>query len=602
MYQLKTGLLVLFLLFVSVISATVDIFHSTDKTYEISKENDGFSIEVREILKYRYLTDKGLNVRRFRNTISNTALNVKAHAYINDESSLKIMKYWRTEQSSSVFASDTKVYEFYVQKDVKISDVFKYILTYQYNSLNHLSAIPIENSESAESQVYTFKCGNGISVDFDIALIDSTISFEKKVDGKYTKLIVNHNDKSKNLDYYKLNGIGAYVAVQVSYNGEPQTVSSMDSFVNFYDSKFSLTPEDLGESVFLPSVNSSDSDYTKAQKIHEYVRDHIRYLAMHNDNHSLFPHKPSEVIKAGYGDCKDMAFLASALGAKYGIKIYPALVAIDERPQFDYPHMSSFDHVITVSEIDGKLIFSDPTANYYDFGQVPEYEYNKRSLILDKENPRFEKVIRDKKKPDADITIELNFDNFKQCNVSVVLDNSFSNSIRKDSQFMKNMDIENMVSNAITSNFRNISIDYFVKEREENGKLILSAKADMSKFVIESERNYFFPQMPFVYISNEILERDDNMDIHLGTIFDINMELKIKGGGKINGDKFSLPENNILKVASTVEKGEADEYSINYSIVQYKSKVEYLEKQAFLNSMKEFFNSKKKMFVMQKEI
>lgn len=61
--------------------------------------------------------------------------------------------------------------------------------------------------------------------------------------------------------------------------------------------------------------------------IHRFVRDRIRYVAIHKGLGAFQPHSASQVYETRFGDCKDMANLLVALFGAHGIEAFPALVS-----------------------------------------------------------------------------------------------------------------------------------------------------------------------------------------------------------------------------------------------------------------------------------
>ncbi len=598
----KTIISIVFLLFIFESMFSSDLTANLYREYTFKSDNSDLTVEILKKRQYVYNTEKATKYKVFYNSVHNSAKNVRVHTTFNgNDYAYRIKHTWRTSQSSSIFALDSKVHRFYVDKDLEIGDTFEYQIRYTYDSLKEIDIIPIENGKSIGEQQYTFYHNDDVRVEYDVVMLDDTVKLnEEKGDG-FTRISIEPGEERNSVDYYTMNGVGGYIALRIYKGDKSYSIDSKQALIDYYDEKSLLTPEVLGDSLNLPDIKESDDYYTKAKKIHEFVRDEIRYVAILNNNHSIFPHKPSEVLSRGYGDCKDMAFLVYTLAEKYGVKAYPALLAADMAPDFEYPHLNSYDHVIAVYEIDGELVFSDPTAMSYDFGQVPEMEKNKRAFILNKDNPQFAVIKSRKTKPDADVTIDLNLNDLKNCSVRVELNNSFHNMVEKESKYLKNIDIENIVSNSITSMLRNVSIDYFEIESNTNEKMILTANADMSKFVIESKRNYYFPKMPFLFIQNDILKRDDNLMIELGTIYDINMKINVNVPDKITGDSFAVKDNKVVEIESKISYSKDTGNSISYSICQHANIVDKPDKTAFLADMKKLLNSKKQMYILSKE-
>jgi len=110
-------------------------------------------------------------------------------------------------------------------------------------------------------------------------------------------------------------------------------------------------PEISGElkaKVDLWKKTSGESDYEFIEKAVRFVQDEIRYLGVETGENSHRPHKPEDVFKQRYGDCKDKVSLLCALLRANKIECDPVLVDTYYRSHvLDYlPTPSDFNHVV----------------------------------------------------------------------------------------------------------------------------------------------------------------------------------------------------------------------------------------------------------------
>ncbi len=90
----------------------------------------------------------------------------------------------------------------------------------------------------------------------------------------------------------------------------------------------------------------------------------IRYLGIENGIGSHAPRTPEQVLKQGYGDCKDKTMLLVSLLNGLGVEASPALVSTNYRAKLldEEPSHSAFDHVIVRFTHNGEEYWVDPTA------------------------------------------------------------------------------------------------------------------------------------------------------------------------------------------------------------------------------------------------
>lgn len=103
-----------------------------------------------------------------------------------------------------------------------------------------------------------------------------------------------------------------------------------------------------------------------ARAIYEWVTENIRYVAVYlNMEDGWVPHAAPEVLKAGYGDCKDYSVLMQALLAARGIRSEITLVRWDDTSIDPLLWGVVFNHaIIYLPEFDRYL---NPTRRYAPF-------------------------------------------------------------------------------------------------------------------------------------------------------------------------------------------------------------------------------------------
>jgi hypothetical protein len=85
----------------------------------------------------------------------------------------------------------------------------------------------------------------------------------------------------------------------------------------------------------------------KVKAVYRAIQDRVRYVFAHVGRGGYEPHDAADVLKNGYGDCKDQTVLAVMLLRELGIAADPALIVTRGRgiPDMTIPGIS-FDHMI----------------------------------------------------------------------------------------------------------------------------------------------------------------------------------------------------------------------------------------------------------------
>ena len=170
----------------------------------------------------------------------------------------------------------------------------------------------------------------------------------------------------------------------------PAGIETWDDVSNMYYeiSGSQIKPGDSVKQLAANLTKDVDNDLDKLQHIYEWVRDHIRYIAVAIGIGGFQPHPVEEILKNRYGDCKDMTTLICSLAIEAGIDAFPVLVSTWQNgmPDTTLPSPLQFNHMIAhCPSVAGREIWMDATEKGCPFGQLPWYDQGLPVLIVDKE-------------------------------------------------------------------------------------------------------------------------------------------------------------------------------------------------------------------------
>ncbi|WP_444928693.1 DUF3857 domain-containing transglutaminase family protein [Microbulbifer sp. SSSA002] len=148
----------------------------------------------------------------------------------------------------------------------------------------------------------------------------------------------------------------------IQYSGYSSWAEVNDWAMTLYDIDLSL-PQELTRQ--LDQWRAEEGLESAVSKAVAYVQEDIRYFGIEFGINSHQPRTPKETLDKRYGDCKDKAILITAMLSHLGVKAYPALVSSGRGRDIanDIPSPSSFDHVISVIELNGQDYWIDGTAS-----------------------------------------------------------------------------------------------------------------------------------------------------------------------------------------------------------------------------------------------
>lgn len=144
--------------------------------------------------------------------------------------------------------------------------------------------------------------------------------------------------------------------------------------------RISVTPEIKARMLELTKGTATEEE--KARQLYSFVSQNIRYVSLSFGVGRYQPHAAADVLRDGYGDCKDKHALLAALLMSAGIKSSAVLIHSQNDLEPDVPAPSQFDHVITQADIAGKKVFLDSTVGVNPFGFLVSPLRGKKGLLI----------------------------------------------------------------------------------------------------------------------------------------------------------------------------------------------------------------------------
>lgn len=125
------------------------------------------------------------------------------------------------------------------------------------------------------------------------------------------------------------------------------------------------------------------SSLSVANAVYRYVLDNTSYVSIQVGVGGFRPHAASWTQEHGYGDCKDLSTLLVSYMRNHGIEAYPALIATRGHRKIDstFP-TTGFNHLITMTIVEGDTIWLDPTCDLCPFGELPFGDENLPALVM----------------------------------------------------------------------------------------------------------------------------------------------------------------------------------------------------------------------------
>lgn len=167
--------------------------------------------------------------------------------------------------------------------------------------------------------------------------------------------------------------------------------------------RYRLTPEverKLAEAV---AVAATRDDSIRA--VHRWVAQDIRYVSIALGMGGYQPRPPEEVLRTGFGDCKDKTTLLITALRRMGIEAYPALLNSTGGVERALPSLYQLNHVIVAIVDQDGYRFVDPTSSLTPFGELPPSEQGEFALVVRSES-EVEEVTLPENPVDANVKLQ----------------------------------------------------------------------------------------------------------------------------------------------------------------------------------------------------
>ena len=129
-------------------------------------------------------------------------------------------------------------------------------------------------------------------------------------------------------------------------------------------------------------VRNARSRLDSIRAVHRWIAQDIRYVAIALGTGGYQPRTPEQVIRTGFGDCKDKATLFVAALGRLGIEAHPVLLNSTGGVRRDMPSVHQLDHEIAAVRERSGWQFVDLTASMTPYGELPPDEQGEFGLIV----------------------------------------------------------------------------------------------------------------------------------------------------------------------------------------------------------------------------
>ncbi len=176
-----------------------------------------------------------------------------------------------------------------------------------------------------------------------------------------------------------------YYAPRIQLSGEVKESSSAgwDGFTEWYYDMlkdYCLLPSALRDEMLMLKSDLPDS-VARMERIRDILAEDYRYVAIGLSDTQWKPHRPTEVCRNRYGDCKDLSTLAICMLREAGFEACPALVLTKDEGEIDRAlPVPRFNHMIVY--IEDQDTWMDPTLGQVPLGMLHHSERGVDALLI----------------------------------------------------------------------------------------------------------------------------------------------------------------------------------------------------------------------------
>lgn len=567
-----------------------------------SKDNN-YSVSSITKTKIKFVSERSRDVMTF---------NIPS-AYIQKVSKIKYSfdgeSYGKSDVKSinptarDVLISDDMIYQIKLPKVPKIGDVLYYEYQTDFYSYVFLGSISIPNYDSVAKFTINVQHPDSINPSFTIVPVQHEINYTvDSTDKENTKLIINGITYGKQLEYYNANQTSGEVIFSIKKDGKELLPISPAGILEWYSNLTPIQPrlDDADKTILFDTLSKQKSELDKVHIIYDYVRKNFRYSSEDIKLSGYVPRKPSEILKSKFADCKERATLISAIAAEHNIPIQYVLFPNEEAPESAIAYPQKFNHVINLYTGKNDTVYFDATSRDCPFGVLPEREIDGRVVVLENNNSRWDLLEETNIQPGVSIKIDAKMDSLKSTKGKLILRKQVFIYYLEMKKELSPAKLETTLSFYLSLGLNKIRLEDIKEESISEDSVVLSARVDLSSFIIKTTKNNYAPVNAFSLWDASIIKRkEDQLPVVLKSRFNSEIIIFLSApDSKIKTQEIQFGNENQLKFLASATGIDSGTIKLTYSMFQKHRIYQPNDKQIFLEFYEKYTNNRTNMFLL----
>lgn len=576
-----------------------DQTYSKNVTYTITESGSNFRMSALTRVRSKLLSERAFDSELFRVHEEFFASVRNFEAKINSRTIDRNLITFQKITPPDVFYSSHREHRLYLPEDTRVGSTLTFSYSETFTDASFVPLVRIPNTD-VDTITIEFNHPSSVQVDFEIFFPGDSIPYTIKRARVQTTIQFTKFERKPWLPYHPLQKIRALVLPKISANSKNINPSTPQEFARWYFGLFQA--RQIVESEFRQFVDSitagaSDSR-SKLIILHDYVRKNIRYIAFHDSLHAIVPHNPTDVLRLGYGDCKDRAYLIKRMAGELGINVELVLLSTHPQPRMASAHLGLFDHMICRVELEGQTIFFDPTSKYSEFGNLPSSDLSGMAMILDTSNAQWVKISKTTAQPSLEIYIDGHIDSLRKTDARIVVRDDFLIKSRLIYQQLSGLEIRNALSKLVSSLLFKLAFENLEMTFDRETEVEFRGRCDMSAFVISSSSKKYVPLTAFRVVDADMTEREqDTLPFYVGICYNLRIAITLDAPGyNVEANPIDLQGNGVGFESHASGSGHLDMIATMDLNVP-----DFADKTSFLDFVRLYLKAKTQMITLSKE-
>ena len=506
-----------------------DVSYAERHTFSLGGSGDGLSEKAD--IEIRYLTSRSTDWSEFGVYEQYFATVVDLRAELNGKRLGRDAIQRIQPEREDVFLASGTLHHIALPTSPNPGDVLRYSYQRTYLSAAYAPVLRIPDVNRMSEYVIEVEHPADVQVSFRLFAPRGEVAHEITTTQKGHQIAFRNLQPLEDLPLFAHNGVHAYVMIDARRGAQPLTPTAPEEFAGWYST---LVQAKAPAPTILPVAEGlrGETDSTTIAAFHDYVRSSIRYIADERDAGAFVPRAPDLVLERAYGDCKDRAFLVSALAQSLGLRVDPVLISTEPEPEFEEVHLTLYNHVIcSFEQEDGTRTYFDPTNPYLSFGDLPESDIDGQALRLGRDGAERLFVQSPASDPSLDLHLAVDLDTPEAAEATVTIRGGLLGMVRAIEARSTDTDARNALSGVAGDLLYKIRLMGLEPVSEGPRERVYHARADLSQFVVASPTKRYLPLTPFRAVDADAGQRaDDALPIRTADRANVRLRLDIASG------------------------------------------------------------------------